>query len=104
VGLAQHRSVATHKFSESRDQFTSLLTLSDSDLAARASQLAGQGVGTALIVTFRPQAVDAYPPVGLLYYPFLSTAKEPSASVFERCLGLLRPRRYDNPFPARGEA
>jgi hypothetical protein len=48
-----------HKFSENRDQFTSLLALSDSDLAARASQLAGQGAGTALIVVFRPQAVDA---------------------------------------------
>jgi signal transduction histidine kinase len=72
-----------HKFSESRDQFTSLLTLSDYDLAARASELSGQGSGTALIVVFRPQAVDAYPPVGLLYYPFLNTAKEPSASVFE---------------------
>jgi signal transduction histidine kinase len=71
-----------HKFSESRDQFTSLLALSDSDLAARASELSGQGAGTALIVVFRPQAVDAYPP-GLLYYPVLPTAKEPSASVFE---------------------
>src|SRR5439155_3738450 len=39
-----------HKFSESRDQFTSLLTLSDYDLAARASELSGQGSGTALIV------------------------------------------------------
>jgi transposase len=47
------------------------------------SELSGQGSGTALIVVFRPQAVDAYPPVGLLYYPFLNTAKEPSASVFE---------------------
>ena len=72
-----------HKFSDSRDQFTSLLALSDSDLAARASQLAGQGAGTALIVVFRPHSVDAYPPVGLLYYPVLPTAKEPSASVFE---------------------
>jgi hypothetical protein len=72
-----------HKFSESRDQFTSLLALSDSDLAARASELSGRGAGTALIVVFRPQAVDAYPPIGLLYYPFLPTAKEPSASVFE---------------------
>jgi signal transduction histidine kinase len=72
-----------HKFSESKDQFTSLLALSDSDLAARASELSGHGAGTALIVVFRPQAVDAYPPVGLLYYPFLPTAKEPSASVFE---------------------
>ncbi len=73
-----------HKFSESRDRLTSLLALSDSDLAARASELSGQGAGTALIVVFRPQAVDAYPPVGLVYYPFLPTAKEePSASVFE---------------------
>jgi signal transduction histidine kinase len=72
-----------HKFSESRDQFTTLLALSDSDLAARASEFSGQGAGTALIVVFRPQAVDAYPPVGLPYYPFLPTAKEPSANVFE---------------------
>src|SRR6266481_3827548 len=71
------------KFSESKDQFTSLLALSDSDLAMRASELAGQGAGTALIVVFRPQAVDAYPRVGLLYYPFLPTLKEPPASMFE---------------------
>jgi signal transduction histidine kinase len=72
-----------HKFSETKDQLTSLLALSDSDLAARAPELSGQGAGSGLIVVFRPQAVDAYPPVGLLYYPFLPTAKEPSASVFE---------------------
>ena len=72
-----------HKFSESRDQFTSLLTLSDSDLAARASELSSQGAGTALIVVFRPQAVDAYPHAGLLYYPFLPTAEKASASEFE---------------------
>ena len=64
------------KFSESKDQFTSLLALSDSDLAMRASELAGQGAGTALIVVFRPQAVDAYPRAALLYYPFLPTAKD----------------------------
>src|SRR5216683_6473222 len=46
-----------HKFSESKDQFTSLLALSDADLDARASQLAGQGAGTALIVVFRPHSV-----------------------------------------------
>jgi signal transduction histidine kinase len=72
-----------HKFSESRDQFTSLLTLSDSDLAARASELSSQGAGTALIVVFRQQAVDAYPRAAMLYYPFLPTAKEPPASMFE---------------------
>ena len=72
-----------HKFSESRVQFTSFLTLSDSDLAARASELSSQGAGTALIVVFRPQAVDAYPRAALLYYPFLPTAKEPPASIFE---------------------
>jgi len=71
------------KFSESKDQFTSLLALSDSDLAMRASDLSGQGAGTALIVVFRPQAVDAYPRATLLYYPFLPTAKEPLASLFE---------------------
>jgi len=72
-----------HKFSESGVQFTGLLTLSDSDLAARASELSSQGAGTALIVVFRPQAVDAYPRAALLYYPFLPTAKEPPASMFE---------------------
>src|SRR5215472_18227200 len=54
------------KFSESKDQFTSLLALSDSDLSARASELAGQGAGAALIVVFRPPVVDAYPRNGLL--------------------------------------
>jgi hypothetical protein len=72
-----------HKFSESQDRLIGLLALSDSDLAARAAELAGQGAGTALIVVFRPQAVDAYPRAALLYYPFLPTAKESSASVFE---------------------
>src|SRR5436309_3947162 len=71
-----------HKFSESRVQFTSFLTLSDSDLAARASELSSQGAGTALIVVFRPQAVDAYPRAALLYYPFLPTANELPASRF----------------------
>src|SRR6266852_5072883 len=64
------------KFSESKDQFNSLLALSDSDLAARASELSSQSAGTALIVVFRPQAVDAYPRAALLYYPFVPTAKE----------------------------
>src|SRR5215472_12479052 len=72
-----------HKLSESKDQFTSLLALSDSDLDARAAELAGQGSRTALIVVFRPQAVDAYPRAGLLYYPFLPIAKEPPAVTFE---------------------
>jgi hypothetical protein len=71
------------KFSESNDQFTGLLALSDSDLAMRASELAGQDAGTALIVVFRPQAVDAYPRTSLLYYPFLPTLKEPPTSMFE---------------------
>jgi signal transduction histidine kinase len=71
------------KFSESKDRLTGLLALSDSDLAARSSQLGGQGAGTALIIVFRPQAVDAYPRAALLYYPFLPTAKEPPASMFE---------------------
>src|SRR5438477_5061697 len=70
------------KFSESKDQFTSLLALSDSDLAARASDLAGQRAGTALVVVFHAQAIDAYPR-GLLYYPFLPTAKELPANMFE---------------------
>ena len=63
------------KFSESKHQLTSLLALSDSDLAMRASDLSDQGAGTALIVVFRPQAVDAYPRPALLYHPFLPTAK-----------------------------
>ena len=71
------------KFSESKDQFTSLFALSDSDLALRASELAGQGAGTGLIVVFRPQAIDAYPPAGLVYYPLLPTLKEPPTSIFE---------------------
>lgn len=71
------------KFSESRDHFTNLLALPDPELAARASGLAGQSAGTALIVVFRPQTVDAYPRASLLYYPFLSAAKEPPASMFE---------------------
>jgi len=71
------------KFSESKDQFTSLLALSDADLATRASELAGQGAGTALIVVFRPQAVDAYPRSALLYYPFPPTAKETPTNIFE---------------------
>ncbi len=71
-----------HKFSESEDQLTNLLTLSDNELAARASGLVGQG-GTVLIILLRPQAVYAYPRNGLLYYPFLPAAKEPPASVFE---------------------
>jgi len=71
------------KLSESKDQFTSLLALSDSDLAMRASDLSGQGAGTALIVVFRPQAVDVYPRAGLLYYPFPPTLKEPPANKFE---------------------
>lgn len=72
-----------HKFSENKDQFTSLLALSDSDLSMRASELGGQGAGTRLIVVFRPQAVDAYPRGGLIYYPLLPAVKEPPASRFE---------------------
>jgi len=71
------------KFSESKDRFTSLLAFSDADLATRASELAGQGAGTALIVVFRPQAVDAYPRSALLYYPFPPTAKETPNNIFE---------------------
>jgi signal transduction histidine kinase len=71
------------KFSESKDQFTSLFALSDSDLALRASELASQGAGTGLIVVFRPQAIDAYPRAGLVYYPLLPTLKEPPTSIFE---------------------
>jgi len=71
------------KFSESRDRFTSLLALSDADLANRASELAGQGAGTALIVVFHAQAVDAYPRSALLYYPFQPTAKDTPGNMFE---------------------
>ncbi len=71
------------KFSESEDQLTGLSALSDPELGARASALSGQPAGTALIIVFRPQAVDAYPQTSLVYYPFLPSAKEPPASVFE---------------------
>ncbi len=71
------------KFSESEDQLTGLSALSNPELGARASTLSGQLAGTALIIVFRPQAVDAYPQTSLVYYPFLPSAKEPPASVFE---------------------
>src|SRR5215470_16853637 len=72
-----------HKFSEGRDQLNSLLRLSDADLATRASEIGGQGVGTTLVVVFRPQAVDAYPRSALLYYPFQPTAKYVPERIFE---------------------
>jgi len=71
------------KFSETQDQLTGLSALSDPELGARASGLIGQTAGGALIIVFRPQAVDAYPRASLVYYPFLLSAKEPPASVFE---------------------
>src|SRR5512143_100871 len=46
------------KFSETKDRLTSLLAVSDTELAARASGLAGQGAETALMVVFHPQAVE----------------------------------------------
>jgi len=70
------------KLSEGDGQLTGLLALSDSELGARASGLTGQASGSALIIVFRSQAVDAYPPASLVYYPFLPRAKEPPASVF----------------------
>lgn len=70
------------KLSESEEQFTSLLALPDLELETRASRLAGQPAGAALVV-FRPQSVDAYPRLGLLYYPFLPAAKTPPARTFE---------------------
>ncbi len=69
--------------SESKDQFTGLLALPEPELSAKASGIAGQGNGTALLVVFHAQAVDAYPPASLLYYPFLPAAKEPAANIFE---------------------
>jgi len=72
-----------HKFSESRDQFTNLLALSDADLATRASNLAAQGGRTALIVVLRQQVVDAYPRSALLYYPFQPTAKDTLVNIFK---------------------
>jgi len=71
------------KLSEIEDQLTGLSALSDPELGARASGLTGQSAGTALTSVFRPQAVDAYPRSSLVYYPFVSSAKEPPASVFE---------------------
>src|SRR5713226_3141100 len=70
------------KLSEGESQLTGLLALSDPELGARAAGLTGQAAGTALIVVFRSQAVDAYPRASLVYYPFLPSAKEPPASVF----------------------
>jgi signal transduction histidine kinase len=70
------------KLSEGEGQLTGLLALSDPELGARASGVTGQATGSALIIVFRAQAVDAYPPASLLYYPFLPPAKEPPASVF----------------------
>ena len=72
-----------HKFSESRDQFTNLLALSDADLATRASNLAAQSGRTALIVVLRQQVVDAYPRSALLYYPFQPTAKDTLVNIFK---------------------
>jgi hypothetical protein len=37
----------------------------------------------ALIVVFRPQAVDAYPRSALLYYPIHPTAEDAPGSIFE---------------------
>lgn len=71
------------KLSESKNQLNSFLSLSDADLATRASELASQDAGTALIVVFHPQAVDAYPRSALLYYPFQPTAKDTPANIFE---------------------
>ena len=70
------------KLSESEGQLAGLAALSDPELGAGASRLTGQPAGTALIIVFRSYAVDAYPQAGLLYYPFLPSAKEPPASVF----------------------
>ena len=71
------------KFSESKAQLSGLLPLPDPEVAARASELVGPDAGTALLIVFRPQAVDAYSRASLLYYPFLPPAKEPPASRFE---------------------
>ena len=72
-----------HNLSESKDRFTGLLALSEPELSAQASEIAGQGNGAALLVVLREQTVDAYPPASLLYYPFLPAAEEPPASIFE---------------------
>jgi len=71
------------QFSESEDQLTGLSALSDPELSARASGLTGQSAGSAVIIIFRPQGVDAYPRNGLVYYPFLSSAREAPTSTFE---------------------
>ena len=71
------------KLSESKNQLSSLLSLPDADLAARASEIAGQSAGTGLIIVFRPQVVDAYPGTALLYYPFQPVARDAPASIFE---------------------
>jgi len=71
------------KLSESKNQLNSFLSLPDADLAARASEIAGKGAGTGLIVVFRPQAVDAYPSTALLYYPFQPAARDAPDNIFE---------------------
>jgi signal transduction histidine kinase len=71
------------RFSESRDQFSTMLALPEQELPARATALIGQGEGGALIAAFRPQVVEAYPRGRLLYYPYVTAAKDPPAQVFE---------------------
>src|SRR5713226_7762788 len=70
------------KLSETEEQLTAFLSLSDSELTTRTSQLAEPAAGSALIGVLRPQGLEVHPRSSLLYYPFLPAAKEPLASVF----------------------
>lgn len=72
-----------HSFSESRDQVTGLLASSAPEASARASGFLDREDGSAMVVVFHSQAVDAYPSGRLLYYPSLPAAKEPRSDLFE---------------------
>lgn len=70
------------KLSETQEQLTGLLALSESQLAAKASLLVEPAGETALIAVMRPQGVDVYPRTILLYSPILPAARGPAASAF----------------------
>ena len=71
------------KLSESEDQLTNLLVLPDPEMNSRASGLAALDGPAVLLVVLRPQAVDAYPRAGLLYYPFSPPEKTPPPGTFD---------------------
>ena len=63
-------------------QLTRLSTLSDSRLQQTASEYAEELSEDALVVVFRPGAVDAYPKERLLFYPAVPRAEEPAGEAF----------------------